>query len=204
MKLIRKKLGDLTLHVTDGEHGSVIDDPSAKYYLLSNKNIINGQIVITEDDRRISLESFQKINRRTKLSKNDVVLSTVGTIGKAAIIDSVELNYDFQRSVGIIKCDPKKLTPQYLLHYFNQSFVQKRLHTLSKGAVQRCLFISDLNDLDIDIPENYNDQLEIINTLKIIDRRIATNNSINNELRLLGKELFNYSFFNSSNIFINE
>jgi hypothetical protein len=68
------------------------------------------------------------------------------------------------------------------------------------GGIYR--LISDLNDLDT--PEDFNDQLEIINALKHIDRRISINNSINYELKQMGKELFNYSFFNSQNTFINE
>ena len=80
------KLQEYCLNITDGEHGSVIDDNSGNYYLLSNKNMVNGEIVITSEDRKISEESFRKINKRTKLSTGDVLISTVGTIGKVAFV----------------------------------------------------------------------------------------------------------------------
>ena len=66
------KLENYCLNITDGEHGSVTDDNNGKYYLLSNKNMINGEIIITSDDRKISEESFLKINKRTKLSQDYV------------------------------------------------------------------------------------------------------------------------------------
>lgn len=201
MEIKRYKLKQLALNVTDGEHGSVIDDPSGKHFLLSNKNIIAGRIIYDTDDRIISESSFRKIKSRTKLDYEDVVLSTVGTIGKAAIIKDKNINYDFQRSVGIIKCNTSLLTPQYLYYYLNLASVQKRLKVLSTGAVQKCLFISDLEELDIDIPAEFNEQIRISNILKLIEDKIEVNTSINQELQSMASNIFNYTFFNSNNLF---
>ena len=55
-------------------------------YLLSNKNIIDNKIVISNADRKINEETFNKINKRTKLDKNAVLISTVGTIGKTVVL----------------------------------------------------------------------------------------------------------------------
>src|SRR5208283_3401443 len=145
----REKLRDLTINITDGEHGTVKDDPKAFYYLLSNKNIVNGNISVSSADRRISKASFEKIGNRTKLSKNDIVIATVGTIGKTAIIRDEIINYDFQRSVGIIKCNIKKLIPEYLYYYFCLPYVQKQLTNRVNRSVQKCLYIGDLENLDV-------------------------------------------------------
>ena len=125
------KLLNYCLNITDGEHGSVVNDINGKYYLLSNKNIIDGKIVITKDDRQISEDSFTKINKRTKLSEGDLVISTVGTIGKLALINE-QPYYDFQRSVGIIKCDETKLLNRFLLYYFHLPYIQSKLVNISK------------------------------------------------------------------------
>ena len=194
MKFSRDLLKNLTANITDGEHASVIDDPEGNYYLLSNKNIIDGSIKFDNTDRVISKTSFEKINKRTKLNKDDVVLSTVGTIGKAAIIRDQIINYDFQRSVGIIKCDLKKLRPEYLYYYFNQKFVQKRLVNVSKGAVQKCLFINDLESLLIDYPKDPNYQLKITNILSALDAKIELNNRINAELEAMARTLYDFWF----------
>ncbi|WP_370391070.1 restriction endonuclease subunit S [uncultured Winogradskyella sp.] len=194
MKFDRFKIGDLADNVTDGEHGSVIDDANGKYYLLSNKNIKNSKISYDESDRKIAKVSFEKINKRTKLEKNDVVISTVGSIGRTAIIKDEDIKYDFQRSVGIIKTDKSKLLPEYLHYYFQLPYVQKRLNYLSSGAVQKCLFISDLRNIEIDIPDRFEYQKQIAKVLSDLDAKIEVNNKINKELEALAKTIYDYWF----------
>lgn len=194
MKLNRKKLSELTLNITDGEHGSVIDDPEGSFYLLSNKNIVDGEIVYSDEDRKISEGSFKKINRRTKLAQNDVVIATVGSIGRSAIIRDDNIRYDFQRSVGIIKCRNDLLNPEYLYYYLCQPYIQNKLRFLSKGAVQKCLFIGDLNNLDIDIPEDYEKQKDVTGILLDIDSKIRLNAQIDRSLEELATIIYEYWF----------
>lgn len=186
------KLLNYCLNITDGEHGSVVDDINGKYYLLSNKNIIDGKIVITKDDRQISRDSFTKINKRTKLSEGDIVISTVGTIGKLALINE-QPYYDFQRSVGIIKCDETKLLNRFLLYYFHLPYIQSKLLNISKGAVQKCIFINDLKEFDIEVPD-ITEQQKIADVLSALDDKIKLNNKINAELEATAKDLYNYWF----------
>ncbi len=193
MKVDRDILNNLCLNITDGEHGTIQNDNDGRYFLLSNKNIINGQIIISDADRRINKESFSKINKRTKLENGDLVISTVGVLGKLAIIKAENLNYDFQRSVGIIKCDEKKINTKYLYYYLNTQFVQNRLNHLSKGAVQKCLFISDLKNLEIDFPD-LSTQQKIASVLSALDDKIELNNRINAELEAMAKTLYDYWF----------
>ena len=117
MEKRKYKLSDYCLHITDGEHASVDDDIQGDYFLLSNKNIIDGNIIIDKNDRKINEATFDKINRRILLEENDVIISTVGTLGKTAVIAG-DINYTFQRSVGIIKPNPQIL----------DSFYRSRLH----------------------------------------------------------------------------
>ena len=189
---MNKKLSDYCINITDGEHGSVEDAPNGEYYLLSNKNIINGEVIITPSDRKISEDSYKKINKRTKLEELDVLISTVGTLGKLAIVTE-KPNYEFQRSVGIIKCDKNKLLPQYLYYYLSLNSLQNRLINNSKGAVQKCIFINDLKELLVDIPSVSLQKLQI-NLLSYIDKKIKLNNIINLELEKIAKTLYDYWF----------
>lgn len=191
--MIREKLKKLVLNITDGEHGTVKDDPKSNYYLLSNKNLINGYIEISNNDRKISKTSFENIRKRTDLSKNDVVIATVGTIGKPAIIKDDIINYDFQRSVGIIKCNIEKIIPEYLYYYLKLPYVQKQLINRANGAVQKCLYIGDLENLYIDYCD-IKDQQKISSVLSILDSKIELNNKINFELEQMAKTLYNYWF----------
>jgi len=189
----RDKLKNLTLNITDGEHGSIIDSLNSSYYLLSNKNIKNGKINITNDDRKISIDSFNKIRKRTKLSNNDVVVASVGTIGKTAIIKSNNINFDFQRSVAIIKPNQSKITSDYLYYFFNVPYVKKQLQNKANGAVQKCLYINDFENLDIDYHDILTQQ-KITSILSIFDEKMELNNKINSELEKIVKTLYDYWF----------
>ena len=189
----RSKLKEITLHITDGEHATVEDTSNGSYYLLSNKNIVDGNIVINDEDRKISEKTYNKINRRTLLDKNDIVISTVGTIGKIALIKE-KPNFEFQRSVGIIKCNSDVLLPEYLMYYLNLSDVQNRLRSLSKGAVQKCLFIKDLEDFIIDYPDSVEKQRDIIKSLVNIDIQIERNNAMVQKLQDLAQTTYSRWF----------
>ena len=75
-------IADVSLNVTDGVHNTVHDDPDGKYFLLSCKNIKGGHLSIGTNERTINEEVFSKLRRRTNLSKGDILISSVGTVGE--------------------------------------------------------------------------------------------------------------------------
>lgn len=186
METKRYKLSEISLNVTDGEHGTIKDDNNGKYYLLSCKNIKNGLINITSNERIINEESFNKVQKRIRLEKNDVLITTVGTIGEMAIIETNDINYCFQRSVGIIKPNIEIVNPYYL--YYSLKNETKQISTLIKGAVQKCLFINDMKMIEIDLPD-MKIQNKIVKILNNIDKKIKLNNEINNNLYQVSKQL---------------
>lgn len=190
----RDKLKNLTLSITDGEHGTVPNEVGSNYYLLSNKNIVNGEIVYSNKDRQISEYSLTKIRSRTNLQKNDVLLSTVGSIGKSAIISDGDLNYEFQRSVGIIKCDPTRLDFKYLRYFFDVPYMQEQLINRSNASVQRCIYISDMEDLDIDYFEDISYQSKIGNYFWNLDKKINNNYKIKDTIYAYLNLLYEYWF----------
>lgn len=185
-------LKNICLNITDGEHGSVKDDKNGNYYYLSNKNIIDNRLVITSKDRKINKTTFEKINKRTKLEKNDLLLSTVGTIGKTIVVKD-EPFYTFQRSVGIIKIDPELANPYYVKYYLDNPVIQKQLNKIANGGVQKGLYISDLENLKINLPDKKN-QIKVANILKNIDDKIDINLKINEKLNQLIDCIYQYNF----------
>lgn len=186
------KLEDYCLHITDGEHSSVHDDSLGDYYLLSNKNIVDGNVIIGTDERRINRDTFDKINKRILLDVNDVLISTVGTLGKTAVVKG-NINYTFQRSVGIIKPDPTKLDSDYLKYLLDTDYYQQILLGLSSGAIQKCIFISTLKSLPINLPE-LSAQKKIAKILADIDTKISLNRRINSKLEDVARKIYKYWF----------
>ena len=143
-------IADVALNVTDGVHNTVHDDPEGDYLLLSCKNIKGGSLSIGASERRINAETFEKLRRRTKLAKGDVLISSVGTVGELLLLNVEPSNYEFQRSVAIVKPNPSIVSSAYLY----ESLVSQKAELINAahGAVQQCLFISDIAGFPIGIP----------------------------------------------------
>ena len=150
--VIPATIADVSLNVTDGVHNTVHDDPEGEFFLLSCKNIKGGSLSIGSSERRISFNTFEKLRRRTKLSKGDVLISSVGTIGELLLLNVEPTNYEFQRSVAMIKPNPDIVSPAYL--YESLIFKKSELINAAHGAVQQCLFISDIAGFPIGIPQS--------------------------------------------------
>lgn len=144
-------LDEVTLKITDGVHNTVIDTPNGEYYLLSCKNIKNRRLNMSSSDRRIDEGTFNKLRKRTMLSKGDILLSSVGTIGELMLLNEDPHNYEFQRSVAIIKPNPVYISSYYLYETLI-SQIDKITNT-AHGAVQQCIFLSDLKEYTINIAD---------------------------------------------------
>ena len=144
------RLGQVTSNITDGVHNTVKDVANGGFYLLSCKNIKGGIIAKGDDERTIDEETFIKLRKRTKLQKGDILLSSVGTIGEMVLLNDDLSNIEFQRSVAMIKPDSDIITPHFLFYsLMNQK--EKIIHS-AHGAVQQCLFISDIANFITIIP----------------------------------------------------
>lgn len=187
------KLKEFCLNITDGEHGSVTDVPDSEYYFLNNNNITDSGISISSNDRKISKEEFERIHKRTRLETGDVVIASCGTIGKAQVIRDTAINYDFSRSVGIIKCNKNILLPEFLYFYLKNPETQKRIARASEGAVQKHFYIGAMEDFEVEIPD-IKTQQNIIACLSAIEEKISNNNAICSTLESMAKLLYDYWF----------
>ena len=148
---------DVCENITDGVHNTVVDDPNGEYLLLSCKNIKGGVLTISSSERKINKETFEKLRKRTKLAKGDILLSSVGTVGEMYLLNETPDNYEFQRSVAIIKPNTSLISPAFL--YESMLFQKDTIIHSAHGAVQQCIFISDVGDFKTILP-----------TLDVIDK----------------------------------
>lgn len=143
-------IADISLNVTDGVHNTVKDDPDGEFLLLSCKNIKGGSLSIGDSERHINKETFEKLRKRTRLSKGDILLSSVGTIGELLLVNFQPNNIEFQRSVAIIKPNTNLVSSVYL--YFALLAQKQEIIHAGHGAVQQCIFISDISGFSIHKP----------------------------------------------------
>lgn len=169
-----KTLKSCTKKITDGTHGTVKDNLYGQYLLLSCKNIKNGTIVLGDKERKIDIETFLKLRKRTELQFNDILLTTVGTIGETAIIRDETINYEFQRSVAILRIDDQILSPELFYIYTKSHTFLSQVFGRVKGSVQKCLFLGEISEIKIIVPAK-KDCKYIQNTYEIILKKIKKN-----------------------------
>ena len=149
-KFEKKKLGDVAIKITDGSHNPPKGvDERTEYVMLSSQNIIEDRINYNSA-RYLSREDFERENKRTYLEKGNVLLTTVGTIGRTAIIDN-EKNITLQRSVAVIK-PTGKIKSEYLVATLKSDSTIKQLNKESKGVAQKGIYLNDLKKIVISVP----------------------------------------------------
>ena len=152
------KLGDMLVLLKDGTHGTHVDVDNG-VYLLSAKNINNGRINIDDSDRQISIEEYEKIHTNFKLKSGDVLMTIVGTIGDAAILENPE-NKTFQRSVAFLR--PKEeLNNIFLFYTIATKEFQKELDSRKSLSAQPGIYLGELDQIPINIPKDMVEQEKI-------------------------------------------
>lgn len=181
-----KKLGLCLSLLKDGTHGTHIDVPNG-IMLLSAKDVINGQIILSKDSRRISIGDFNLLHKKYHIQNGDVVLTIVGTIGRCAIIDNYNDNYTFQRSVAILR-PYKEITSKYLLTYIQGSSFQKELLKKQSVSAQPGVYLDDLSKIYLLLPP-LPEQEKIAEILGTWDEAIEKLSSLIEQKKLLKKGL---------------
>ncbi|MDN6182051.1 MAG: restriction endonuclease subunit S, partial [Staphylococcus equorum] len=97
----QRKLGESLSILKDGTHGTHKNVENGPH-LLSAKNIKNGKIKVTEDDRKISQKEYEQIHKNFQLKSGDILLTIVGSIGEAAVLQD-PTGITFQRSVAYLR-----------------------------------------------------------------------------------------------------
>jgi hypothetical protein len=134
--------------VTDGIHESIDFDDDSIVNLLSAMSPKENYFDISKN-KTIS-ESQHKANPRTALQINDIIISTVGTIGNCAVIDKDLLSANSDRHVGIIRIHDGYL-PRYLSTFLLTKYGRFQTFRESTGNVQLNLFIEKLLTLRVPI-----------------------------------------------------
>lgn len=89
---------------------------------------------------------FNRLNKYA-LATNDILISVVGTLGNACIIQEHEVPAIFSCKSTAVKA--KHINPFYLLSYLNSKYGRSLLLRKERGAIQKGLNLDDLKSLDI-------------------------------------------------------
>lgn len=131
--------------ITDGIHTSLpfVEDGDVK--VLSAKHPKDNFIDTTQFETITT--AFHEANPRTALRENDVLLSTVGTIGNSAVVTRDILPANSDRHIGIIRLRNDAPAPLFISTFLVSKYGRAQSVRETTGNVQPNLFISKIGRL---------------------------------------------------------
>lgn len=145
--------------VTDGIHASIDFDTESNINLISAKAPKEFRFDLSGTGYISTKQHSQ--NPRTALKLNDVIISTVGTIGNTSIVTPEVLPANSDRHIGIIR--PLKngeINAHFLTAYLNSKYGKAATMRETAGNVQLNLYIKSIKQLTVPFPSD-KFQLEI-------------------------------------------
>ncbi|MEK3592635.1 restriction endonuclease subunit S [Lactobacillus crispatus] len=141
------RLGDVADKITDGTHNPPPNSYEGKQ-VISAINIKKGKIDFSLSDRFVSENQFLKEDKRTHIRKGDVLLTIVGSLGNAAVVDTDKL-FTAQRSVAVIG---SKIESYFLYYVLTSMMFKTQIFANAKGTTQRGIYLKKLTGLKLPLP----------------------------------------------------
>lgn len=186
-----KKLGEVCTSITDGSHNPPKGIEHSEYRMISSQNIFDDDLRINDETVRfLTEEDHYKEDKRTKLSKDVVLLTIVGTIGRACVLAGTEGFLTLQRSVAALK-PSEKVDSRFLMHCLIGN--RERLNQEAHGIAQRGIYLRQLSELDIPVP-SLSEQQSIVAELDKINELISLKKAQLSDLDSLAQSIF-YDMF---------
>ncbi|MDO8515442.1 MAG: restriction endonuclease subunit S [bacterium] len=116
---------------------------------------------------RITKDLHQGI-QNYQLKKDDVVITIVGTIGVAGILEKEVEVCDFTENIARVRVKDVNILPRFLLHFLDSEFGQMQTERFSVGSLQYKLSLQSCRNIEIYLP-TLNDNFDIDEQKKILD-----------------------------------
>lgn len=143
------ELQNLCTKITDGTHQSPSWVSTGIPFLFIS-NIVNGLITF-DTDKYISRETYVELTRRCPIENGDVLFTTVGSYGNAAVVNE-EREFCFQRHIAHIKPNQAKLAPAFLAAMIESPGVRRQVDRAARGVAQKTVNLADLKALKVFAP----------------------------------------------------
>lgn len=163
------RLGDVCFKITDGSHNPPQGVSASEYLMLSSKNIFD-DVITLDDPRYLSKEDFELENKRTQIATGDILLTIVGTVGRAAVVPDLAHNICLQRSVAVLKPKSETVLPRYLMYQLQS--MRAKLEKEAKGVAQKGIYLKQVENLPIRVL-SMDEQTEIVSSLDVVSNLLS-------------------------------
>lgn len=161
------------------------------YRIINGSNVVNNNIDWSGCGY-ISEERYEE-SPEIMLKPNDIVMTKDGTIGKLAIIRSLEQKTTVASGLFVIRVEDNSIDVDYLYYYFSSFYFKELVKSRIEGSVIPHLYQKDLVALKLPLPD-LSEQKAISKILRTLDDKIEVNNQINKTLENMAQTIFKQWF----------
>lgn len=163
------RFSNICYKLTDGSHNPP-PKKSKGFRVISARNIKNGKILFTDEDRLCDQVGFDKENPRTQISKGDIILGIIGgSIGNTAIYEH-DAPVIAQRSIAIFGA---LINNQYMKMLLDSPLFQQQFTSKSNGTAQGGIYLGELANMLVPLPPA-NEQNRILTSMSILEKQLAS------------------------------
>ena len=188
--IIRGKLGEMCVQVTDGEHITPRRSTEG-FKLLSARNIRNGYLDYSDVDY-VDEAEFRRISPRCAPRSGDLLMSCSGTIGRVSVVRTEE-PIALVQSAALIRTDPELVRPDYLESWLQLPWTNQLMQQRANASSQANLFQNQIRDLPLAVPNmQMQDEFCVRKSVvrRIAERQIAFGGEIGDLFRSLQHRAF--------------
>jgi len=187
-------LSSAPIEIIDGDRGKnypkTSDFTKSGYCLFLNTGNVTTEGFNFSQCQYIS-EEKDNILRKGKLSRNDVVMTTRGTVGNVAHYNCKVpyKNIRINSGMVIFRPDTNHIVPRFLYLVLRSMLFKKQVAALRTGSAQPQLPIRDINRIRMPIPP-INEQQAIACIMGTLDDKIELNRRMNETLEGIARAIF--------------
>ena len=188
----QRKMGDTSEKVCVGFVGTCekyyTDETGIPMYRTGNLNGLS----LNKDDMKYVTRDFHQQNKKSQLKFGDILIARHGDSGKAVNYESSEeancLN------IVIIRPDFKKCNYRFLTDCINSPRCQKHIKSLSAGSTQAVINTSEIEKLEVLLPESIDEQEKIAAYFENLDHLITLHQRELEKLKNIKKAMLEKMF----------
>lgn len=164
------RLDTISTKITDGSHYSPEPTPNTGYLIATVKDMLNSSFNLNSCVEITSADFDALVRNGCKPSKDDILFSKDGTIGKVFVFDG---NNDIVllSSIALIRLNGRNAFPQYVGQVLKSHIFYNQLDGLMSGSAIRRLVLKAIKSIKLPLPP-LAEQQKIATILSTVDEKI--------------------------------
>lgn len=142
-----KKISEI-IEVRDGTHDSPKQKETGKFLITSKHLKPTG--IDFESAYKISEQDYNEVNKRSKVDKDDILFSMIGTLGLIHLVTE-EPNYAI-KNIGLFKSSQKPEFAKFLYLLIKSPIGEKFIYESATGSTQEYITLGSLRNFEFNYP----------------------------------------------------